>query len=159
MDTSREFRVFCPPVWSPSALSDKYKHRHRGEATQIQRNDGQPLGRITVISQYRWHAPYHGQSLAAVEADAEKVLTAATSIHARILSHAATSTDSRDILQRLRTEGFVFDVFEAANGEMQLLEINPFGAMSGCGSCLFHWMADAELLYGAQQEVQVRLTM
>jgi hypothetical protein len=75
------------------------------------------------------------------------------------VSHATTSTDRRHILKRLRTEGFVFDIFQAANGEMQLLEINPFGAMSGCGSCLFHWIEDADMLYGASQEVEVRLTM
>ena len=80
------------------------------------------------------------------------------SIHSRILTHAATLPD-KSVLQRLRTEGFVFDIFEAANGDTQLLEINPFGAISGCGSCLFHWIEDAPLLYGAQENVEIRLTM
>jgi hypothetical protein len=33
------------------------------------------------------------------------------------------------------------------DGEVQVIELNPFGAMSGCGSCLFHWVNDAEVLY------------
>jgi hypothetical protein len=155
MDTSREFRVFCPPVWTLSALSNK---RH-GRATQSRSNDREPsLGRITAISQYRWHSPYHRPSLAAAQTDAAKVLACGNSIYAQILAYAAKLPDA-GVLQRLRTEGFVFDIFEASSGEMQLLEINPFGAMSGCGSCLFHWIADAPLLYGIYEDVEVRLTM
>jgi hypothetical protein len=42
---------------------------------------------------------------------------------------------------------------------MQFLEINPFGAISGYGSCLFHWIDDAPLLYGVREAIKVRLTM
>jgi len=155
MDTSREFRVFCPPLWTLSALSSN----HLREATPNQsRNNGHTLGRITAISQYRWHSPYHRPSLATAQKDAEKALADAKSIHSEILAHAATLPD-QSVLQKMHTEGFVFDIFETTKGDMQLLEINPFGAMSGCGSCLFHWIDDAPLLYGAREGVEVRLTM
>jgi hypothetical protein len=155
MDTSREFRVFCPPLWTLSALSSN----HLREATPNQsRDDGYTPGRITAISQYRWHSPWHRPSLAAAQKDAEKALADAKSIHSEILTYAATLPD-QSVLQKMHSEGFVFDIFETTNGDMQLLEINPFGAMSGCGSCLFHWIDDAPLLYGARERVEVRFTM
>lgn len=204
MDTSREFRVFCPPVWSLAGLLDERgeaaprvhttdehavghvlpgehtlpssssDHVEQNEGRVMDSNDAKPaylhqqdgdkhsLGRITAISQYRWHAPYHRPSLISAQADATKALTAAHSIHARIISHATSLEplpDSTSVLQKLLSEGFVFDIFEAPNGEMQLLEINPFGAMSGCGSCLFHWIEDARVMYGKQERVEVRLAM
>ena len=160
MDTVREFRVFCPPVWSLSALSNQLIQKHHDDApTKGQSTDGQPLGRITAISQYRWHPPYHRPSLPAAQADAEKALAAATSIHSQIQTYAATMSRLTGVQEKLLNEGFVFDIFESLNGSMQLLEINPFGAMSGCGSCLFQWIVDARLLYGALDEVEVRLTM
>lgn len=42
--------------------------------------------------------------------------------------------------------------------DMQQIEVSPFGAMSECGSCLFHWVNDTGLLYGVEKEVKVRLT-
>ncbi|KAJ7916886.1 hypothetical protein B0H13DRAFT_1996823 [Mycena leptocephala] len=59
-------------------------------------------------------------------------------------------------------EGFVFDVYvhrDAGMGEVQLLELNPFGIASGCGSCLFNWVTDAETLYGNKEEIEVRLSI
>ncbi|KAF2833605.1 hypothetical protein CC86DRAFT_442036 [Ophiobolus disseminans] len=32
-----------------------------------------------------------------------------------------------------------------------LVEINPFGAMSGCGACLFNWVSDKKMLYGLEK--------
>lgn len=29
----------------------------------------------------------------------------------------------------------------------RLIKINPFGAVSGCGGCLFNWVIDAKDLY------------
>ena len=29
-----------------------------------------------------------------------------------------------------------------------VIEFNSFGAWSGCGSCLFHWPRDRDVLYG-----------
>ena len=43
--------------------------------------------------------------------------------------------------------------------DVQLVELNIFGASTGCGSCLFHWIRDAEMLYGKQQEVEFRIAL
>ena len=55
----------------------------------------------------------------------------------------------------LRRDGFTFDVLETFDGDgsqgVQLVELNEFGAMSGCGSCLFEWIRDAEALYGVHK--------
>ncbi|KAH5830456.1 hypothetical protein HBI94_042160 [Parastagonospora nodorum] len=43
-----------------------------------------------------------------------------------------------------------FDVVLQDDGSVQLVELNPFGAMSGCGACLFNWIIDARMLYGLE---------
>jgi hypothetical protein len=54
----------------------------------------------------------------------------------------------------------VFDVYvHAGIGEVQLLELNPFGIASGCGSCLFNWVTDAETLYRNKEEIEIRLSI
>ncbi|KAF8213656.1 hypothetical protein K438DRAFT_1750868 [Mycena galopus ATCC 62051] len=61
---------------------------------------------------------------------------------------------------RLNRDGFMFEVFvHTTTREVQLLELNPFGIRSSCGSCLFHRVIDAETLYGAKDEVEVRLAI
>ena len=136
MNTMREFRGFCPPAAASAP----------------------PIPRISAISQYSWHRPYHRSNPLSAQEDAEKVCLAAQYHHSIILGHAGELRDAQ-VLESLRMEGFVFDIFEAENGEMQLLEINPFGVMSGCGSCLFHWINDADLLYGWRAKIDVRLVM
>jgi hypothetical protein len=59
----------------------------------------------------------------------------------------------------MRSEGFTFDVLAAPVGKLLLVEINPFGAMSGCGSCLYHWIKDARLLYGWEDKVEFRIAL
>jgi hypothetical protein len=44
-------------------------------------------------------------------------------------------TDTQNLL--LEHE-FSFDIALQDNGSVQLKEINPFGAMSGCGACVFN---------------------
>jgi hypothetical protein len=41
---------------------------------------------------------------------------------------------------------------------VQLIEMNPFGAMSGCGACLFNWVLDARMLY-ALDEGEIAVTL
>lgn len=130
MDPSREFRVFCPPL----------------------------VGRISAISQYNWHKPSTTMSLEDVAKRAEKIYEASRGIYTQITRH---SNNLRDVslVEKMRTEGFTFDVLETPAGEIQLVEINPFGAMSGCGSCLFHWLQDAKVLYGLEERVEVRVAL
>ena len=37
----------------------------------------------------------------------------------------------------------------------RLIELNDFGAMRGCGACLFHWIQDARLMYGESEGIEV----
>ena len=130
MKAAREFRVFCPPVRE----------------------------RVTAISQYRWFEPFYVRDAHEAGPTAERVWKGATRIHKQILEYAERLS-STNVKKKLRSEGFVFDVFETERGEVQLIEINPFGAMSGCGSCLFHWIEDAKVIYGEREEVEVRIAM
>ena len=84
---------------------------------------------------------------------ADAILEGCRAIHALILEHEAMT----EVLKR---RGFVFDVLEdAGTQEVQLIELNESGARSGCGSCLFHWIRDARLLYGREEMVEVRLAV
>jgi len=56
----------------------------------------------------------------------------------------------------LLEQGFTFDVMYAEDtGECKLIELNSFGARSGCGSCLFHWLSDEVVLYGEKVDGEV----
>ena len=107
--------------------------------------------RITAISQYRWHAHFAGWDYLGVEAPD-------LGEHAKVLlQHIIHHSHSDGTLQQLRQYGLSFDI-AAIDGDVQLVEVNPFGAMSGCGSCLFHWLDDAKLLYGMEDEIELRVT-
>jgi hypothetical protein len=46
-------------------------------------------------------------------------------------------------------QGFSFDVlFDEATQRCVLIELNVFGARSGCGAYLFHWLRDVDVLDG-----------
>lgn len=59
----------------------------------------------------------------------------------------------------MKRDGIVFDVAYTLGGEVQLVEVNPYGAMSGCGSCVFDWIGDARVLYGMEGEIEVRIVV
>jgi hypothetical protein len=68
----------------------------------------------------------------------------------------------RDIIEHARDElepetlvkyGLSFDVGLHGNNEIQLIEINPFGALSRCEACLFNWGLDARVLYGLEEDM------
>ena len=133
IDPGREYRVFCPP--------------------------GSGVHQIAAISQYRWHEPWQGGAEGETrEQAADRVLEGAKLLHVSIVRHAWALEEMGDasLWENLQKEGFTFDVFDA-RPEVQLVEVNPFGAMSGCGSCLFHWIRDAKTLYGKEEDVEVRL--
>lgn len=104
---------------------------------------------VSAISQYRWHEPFAGWD----HMDAGSLLTQAYKILRLLESHAENTGSIED----LRKFGFTFDI-AALKHDVQLIEVNPFGAMSGCGSCLFHWLDDARLLYGLEDDVKVWIT-
>jgi hypothetical protein len=45
---------------------------------------------------------------------------------------------SGEVTELLLKYGFSFDIALQEDGSVQLVEINPFGALSGCGACLFN---------------------
>jgi len=140
VDLRREYRVFCPP-----SLGELGKSR------------------IAAVSQYRFTEPFSGEKQEEeVAVTAQRVLDGILETHRQIVRQVVDAHKQNGwIAQHMKDEGFVFDVFEAEDGEVQLVEVNPFGAMSGCGSGLFHWIRDGRVLYGVQNpgEIEFRVTL
>ncbi|GJD02215.1 hypothetical protein ColKHC_11040 [Colletotrichum higginsianum] len=124
MGSEREFRVFC-----------------RTEDC-----------RITGISQYRWHKPWHYASFPTEDQDniLQKVSLEAEKVRAQILDEL-NGNDQTD--RQLMEQGMSFDLFydEQSHG-VELVELNPFGSRSPCGSCLFQWVRDREVLYDEENK-------
>ena len=138
--SAHEYRVFCPP----------------------------PSLAISAVSQYRWFSPFYLTSPTRIPAAVDRIFAGIQKIHAQILESEAFG----ELEGVLREEGFTFDVWDSDRGEsddekamwgtgVQLVEVNPFGAMSGCGSALFHWERDARVLYGVGERdgVEFRVTV
>jgi len=130
MDPAREFRVFVPP---PSARKEKDDDF-----------------RISAISQYRWHEPLQLPPGFTVARLVDCVTMGAQKILTEIVQHPLPSSHSENQFMLMRY-GFSFDVALQDDGSVQLVELNPFGAMSGCGACLFNWIIDARMLYGLEE--------
>ncbi|RAR04555.1 hypothetical protein DDE82_004512 [Stemphylium lycopersici] len=133
MDPAREFRVFVPP---PAAAAVS-----RSTNALIVENF-----KISAISQ----CFSLEETVAKVEAGADTVL-------ADIVAYAQKEL-SEDIVNMLLKHGLSFDVALQQDGSVQLVEINPFGALSGCGACLFNWVLDGKVLYGLG-EAQFAVTL
>ncbi|KAI6082196.1 hypothetical protein F4821DRAFT_282028 [Hypoxylon rubiginosum] len=141
-----EYRVFCPPT-SP----------------------GTPLN-ISAISQYQWHKPWLFRYLS--EEDARRAAYEITIKCGSILIEINNAMNglpgivqlpgiTPEIRHLLFTQGLTFDVFfDEETRECHLIELNVFGIRSACGSCLFHWKNDMEILYNtdASAEVEFRVT-
>jgi hypothetical protein len=127
-DRRREHRVFCPP----------------------RSTDQKP--RISAVSQYQWYRQWHVfiEEGAAGEVTAKQVLRGADELHRKIIAHVAFGDG-------LVKHGFTFDILHTVEGEVQFIELNPFGAMNGCGSCLFHRVNDAQVIYGLKVEAEFRV--
>lgn len=132
MRTENEYRIFCKPG-----------------------------GEITGVSQYKWFAPSvlprPGQGL---EEIVERIMKNIKRIHGDILR----SLDGRDEMDGLLLrQGFSFDIlWKEQEGKCLLIELNGFGATSGTGSCLFHWIRDRDVLYAVgdgERKVEFRISM
>lgn len=129
MCSEREYRVFCAPV----------------------------SAKITAISQYRWHNSWKFSNVLQDEKVrvASDIYSAIQALHERILQQLKPAEPLDAMLLK---QGLSFDVFyDEENEQAQLVELNVFGARSGCGSCLFGWLGDLALLYGEQEEVEFRV--
>ncbi|KAL8647253.1 MAG: hypothetical protein Q9226_006508 [Calogaya cf. arnoldii] len=113
-------------------------------------------GEIAAISQYKWHAPwYHAkEGIDRQKEIAKRVFEGAKALDRQIMAHWAMTED-------LKKGGFVFDIIEDPNDghSVGLIELNDFGAMTGCGSCLFQWVKDARSLYGLLEDVEFRIAV
>ena len=112
-----------------------------------------PTGKIAAISQYKWHAPWYHAARTRSEQEGiiQRLHEGCKVLHQKIMAHPA-------MIEKLKSRGFVFDVTEDRGTQgVQLIELNGFGAMSGCGACLFHWIRDAPVIYGLSDTVEVRV--
>ena len=110
-------------------------------------------GKIAAISQYKWHAPWiHAETNEEHNNITKRLVNNCEKLHEKIMVHHAMT-------ELLKSRGFVFDVVvDPVSQEVSLIELNDFGALTGCGACLFHWVRDARLLYGLEEKVEVRVT-
>lgn len=109
--------------------------------------------RIAAISQYKWHERWYHANESTLDQQevAKRVLNGGEAIHRQLMDHPAMT-------EELKRSGFTFDIAEDLGGEsVRLIELNDFGAMSGCGSCLFHWIEDAPVVYGKLSKVEFRV--
>jgi hypothetical protein len=102
---------------------------------------------VSTISQYRWHKPLQPPPDFTVERVVRCVEKGAWKVLFDIIRYEMPSFPLENKFMLLR-HGFSFDVALQDDGSVQLVELNPFGATSGCGACLFHWIRDAKVLYG-----------
>ena len=59
---------------------------------------------------------------------------------------------------KLKSRGSVYDIMEdPSTRDVQLIELNEFGATSGCGACLFHQVCGARTIYGLGEAIEVRV--
>ncbi|KAI0114552.1 hypothetical protein F4776DRAFT_322272 [Hypoxylon sp. NC0597] len=143
MQTAREYRVFCPPIWhATSSTSTPISHTH-----------------ISAISQYQWHKPWLFATKTEDECEklAEKIARGCKKILGEIIHEA----DLRNLMDNgLFWQGFTFDVcFDEQSDTFELVELNVFGCRSACGSCLFHWKDDKLVLHNRNRDkIEFRAT-
>jgi hypothetical protein len=135
MDTAKEFRVFVPP---PAA---------RG----VREPTVEDL-RVSAISQYRWHSVFQQPYGFSLEHIVDCVLKGSRDVLMDIVAYMEAEFDSK-MRNSLLKYGFSFDVALQPDGSLHMVEINPFGAMSVCGACLFNWVIDGRVLYGLEEGV------
>ncbi|KAI4681793.1 uncharacterized protein J4E84_007389 [Alternaria hordeiaustralica] len=133
MDPAKEFRVFVPP---PAAKTGR-------EALAAQ------FG-VSAISQYRWPMGFEAPWGFDLQRTVELVHVGAEKVLGEIVAYAEGEL-SEEIMGLLLRYGFSYDVALQKDGSVQLVEINPFGALSGCGACLFNWVLDGRVLYGLEE--------
>lgn len=133
MDTAQEYRVFCVPETL----------------------------RISAVSQYKWHKPWVFASKSPTERQeiSETIMQGISSVHASIIARLQPR-GSNALDDMVYSQGFSFDVLNVAGGDSFLLvELNSFGIRGACGSCLFQWVKDKDILYQTTGPVQFRVTL
>ncbi|KAK1541076.1 hypothetical protein CPAR01_07065 [Colletotrichum paranaense] len=90
-------------------------------------------GRIVAISQSRFYQPNHG---GITDEMLGRLATQARHLWSRIAPDLNFKSCILDVYAEVLDSEF----------EVKLIEINPWGAHSGSGSLLFHWLDDADIL-------------
>ena len=96
-------------------------------------------GRVTAISQYDW---FDTATVFSAMSDAElaRVARAVEAFYVEKLQPAWSAVGG--------TASIIMDVeYLAETDEVQLIELNSFGAEFASGSALFHWMRDRDIVY------------
>ena len=96
-------------------------------------------GRVTAISQYDW---FDTATVFSAMSDAElaRVARAVEAFYVEKLNPAWSAVGG--------TASIIMDVeYLAETDEVQLIELNSFGAEFASGSALFHWMRDRDIVY------------
>ena len=113
-------------------------------------------GRLTAVSQYEWHRFSHDWSTAS-----PRIWFLAKTALIHILAYnSALNNAHRSTLLR---QGFVFDILVKGDKlpeeaeEAQIVALNAFGPNSNCGSALFNWVRDYEVLVGRTGEREMRI--
>jgi hypothetical protein len=107
---------------------------------------------VSAISQYRWHSMFEPPYKFSGQRVADRVSEGARNMLMDIVAYIEAELDN-NMRNLLSTYGFSFDVALQPDGSLQLVEINPFGAMSGCGAYLFNWLIDGRIMYGLEEGV------
>lgn len=89
--------------------------------------------KISAVSQYSWWRPITSE----IEAKIPNVIKSSE----RILESIKANENAESLKQ-----GFSFDV-QCRGSEVQLIELNGFGALQATGACLFNWVSDRHILY------------
>ena len=111
---------------------------------------------LTAISQYEWHAFHHNWADAA-----SRIWELAGRALEEVLKYNAELNDAES--ERLVRQGFVFDIVVKGESlpqeveEVQIVELNAFVPNSNCGSALFHWIEDYEMLVGLEGAPEMRI--
>lgn len=120
MGSANEYRVFCPP-------------------------DGK---KVSAISQYQWYKPWKLEQRHRDDVfdHIRRVKDKSEMIRLHIIQELQQGDEMDDLFLQ---QGFTFDImFDDWTGKCELIELNVFGIRSACGSCLFHWIKDWEMLSG-----------
>ena len=139
-DTESVYRVFVPPV------------AHIGPNV---------APTISAVSQLYWakawpKAPCRTWRTVKPEVRACRVLSGAWTLLEQIENFAQNNKGVPEgTWERMRGDGFVYDVCETVDGSVALVELNAFGAMSECESALFEWKRDAKKLYALGQDGEI----
>ncbi|KAF2664500.1 hypothetical protein BT63DRAFT_417860 [Microthyrium microscopicum] len=110
--------------------------------------------------QYRWHKPFYLTSEAEIAEVGAKVFDGVKKIFADIVEMLKGDGDGDEGEEILLGMGFSFDVVtDKDGGNVRFVELKIFGAMTGCGSCLFQWISDARILYGVKDFLEFRVAV